>query len=258
MPAEERENTVRLLSWRAFVAAISLIGGVAAAGAAGYLQLTVGKEPFFEPTDAGRFKAVALVTFVAVTSAFTRFFRVISLDAKEAKGRKVAAALRGLNKSVAPAVANEDISDKFGASAYIVRGYGPFRWLHRLERERVADLPLPSGIFWRPGKGVIGKRVKLPKEQVFDAGDFYRQHGHRTLTQWKTLDRDTRMGLRFRDFERIGDKYGTVIAVPMYSGETVIGCVAFDAPTGVHKTLVDADALSVVAAAAATVAGLLS
>ena len=52
--------------------------------------------------------------------------------------------MRGLNKAIAKVVDDEKKTDKFGASAYILRGFGPVPWLHRIERERVADLPLPS------------------------------------------------------------------------------------------------------------------
>ncbi len=66
------------------------------------------------------------------------------------------------------------------------------------------------------------------------------------------------MGLNYRESKRIHNKYGTVIAVPMVKGERVIGCVAFDAPTGMHKLLVGAEAVEVVAAAAATVTGIVT
>ncbi len=247
---------MRWLSWRAVVAFISLAGALAAAGAAGYLQLTSGADPIIQADHGDKAWAVSIITTVAVLSALTRFVRVLRLPGVENRGRRVASALRSLNKEVAKVVEDDKKADKLGASAYVVRGWGPVQWLHRIERERVADLPVPSGITWRPGKGVIGLCVSQSKEQNFDAGAFKAKYRKYTKEQWKKLDRDTRMDLRYDEFQRIHDKYGTVIAVPMMKGERVIGCVSFDAPEGLHRHLKDADVVDAVAAAAATVAGI--
>jgi len=150
---------VRWVSWRTVVAVAALLGALVAATAAGYLQLTTGVKPVLQPDPNMRRWAVVAITCVAVVTALSKFIQTVRMTKHEVQGRKVASALRGLNKAVAKVVEDEKTTDKFGASAYLLRGLGPVRWLHRIERERVADLPLPSSITWRPGKGVIGTSV---------------------------------------------------------------------------------------------------
>jgi hypothetical protein len=62
-----------------------------------------------------------------------------------------------------------------------------------------------------------------------------------TREQWPSVDAESRLGLSWREYERVRNKYGVVLASPIIDDEgwhaRVVGCVAVDAPAGSRKKL---------------------
>jgi hypothetical protein len=144
-------------------------------------------------------------------------------------------------------------------SGIVLSGGMPRRKLHRLARERVNDTPVPSGITWIKGKGVIGRCWRDQREQLHDAERLFVSHGNCSRRDWDALGEDERMGMSHGEFQKIAGKYGTVIAVPLIGrGEKVIGVVALDAPMGTISQLSSPDVTQAIGAAARVVSQLIT
>ena len=67
-----------------------------------------------------------------------------------------------------------------------------------------------------------------------------------------------RRGLSYDEYQRIANKYGTVIAMPLLRQEKVIGVVALDAPPGSHRQLCDPVITNTVGATAELIMNILT
>ena len=74
-----------------------------------------------------------------------------------------------------------------------------------------------------------------------------------TRKEWSTVDPDLRLGLSWREYEKVRGKYGVVLASPIIddrvSPARVVGCVAVDAPSGSRTKLTQAPVRERVASA---------
>lgn len=115
--------------------------------------------------------------------------------------------------------------------------------LQRRGKLRLQEVEHPTGIAWRRGRGVIGKCWDTRVPAFFNGEREYAPYRDHTEGQWASVPNSVRMNLRFKEFARINDRYGDVIAVPIFvfrnEGDEhpdVVGCLAFDTPIGCHET----------------------
>lgn len=228
-------DAVRLFRWRTVRSWVSALGGSAAALATLYLGLV--HENVWKATEAEKVAAFVVVAAVAILSALARPIRVFVTGRQEVQRRKVETTLRGLLFAVHKLTDREVDLEPLGASAWFVAGRWWWQRLHREARERFKDTPGPSEIKWTKGKGVIGQCWDQRTPQVHNALQWFRSHQNKTPAEWEQLPPEQRLGLSHREFQEIGPKYGTVIAVPMYRDDAVVGVITLDAPSGCHRKL---------------------
>lgn len=249
----------RVVHWPTVRAWVSAAGGVAAAGATWYLA-RANLDPGFG-NRGGQLIAIAVVGAVGVVSALARPLRVYFMEQYDRHQEKVSKAMRGLPWTV-NALTHIDVKP-LGASAWVVRGWTiegwrPRRKLHRLARERVNDMPAPSGITWTKGKGVIGRCWETGQAEVHDAGSLHARLQDVRRADWDKVPNEDRRRLKYGEYQKIGAKYGTVIVVPILDKhESVIGVVSLDAPPGHHVQLSMPEVLEAVGGAASVVSQLL-
>jgi hypothetical protein len=243
--------------WRFIKAWVSALGGALAAAATVYLVWVQ-----LHPDDGDRgweLTAIIVSGGIAMVSAFIRPLRVYATHRFDSKREKVAVALRGLAWSVNEATGGQIPVQPLGASAYLVGGFPGYRWLYRLEHQRVYDTPGPTvGIRWTKGKGIIGQCWETAREMCVDSDRYDQDHGGLTEAEWMALDATTRRKMKHSEYIKMRGKYGTVVCVPMFLGERVLGVVALDAPPGFHDLLKRPDIREKVAGAAGVIGHLLT
>ena len=128
-----------------------------------------------------------------------------------------------------------------GVQVFLVRRKkGFWKVQSRAAKVRLASVP-SSGIEWTEGKGMIGRCWKTRAYQAVDLQAHFAPHLECTAAQWNELSEDTRYGLTFEDFSRVGSRYGFVAAAPILDAyDKYLGCVSMDMPP---KRDGDADAL---------------
>jgi hypothetical protein len=91
---------------------------------------------------------------------------------------------------------------------------------------------------------VIGRCVVESKDIAVDLAAVDRVLRRTTRKEWSTVDPDLRLGLTWREYEKVRGKYGVVLASPIIddrvSPARVVGCVAVDAPSGSRTKLTQA------------------
>jgi hypothetical protein len=213
----------------------------AAAAATSTCLLAIGVD-LWDPSRTIRTGLVATTGAVAFTSsvhaAVEEYRRRITAAARE----KVAFVLRALAFDLQDAT-GIDVRE-LGVSAYVRRRSRWCPWreeLVRLHRERAVWCRATAGIRWRPGKGVVGRCVAQSKDVAVDLAALDMSLGAVTREQWPSVDPKLRLGLSWREYERVRDKYGVVFASPIIDDRgphaMVVGCVAVDAPAGSRKKI---------------------
>lgn len=201
--------------------------------------------------------SIWVVAGVALIGSLSRVFHLVFFGRRDEARAHVQQALKVLVWDV------HELTDidvrTLGASAWMVQGFWPFSWLHRLGRERFSAVPPPSRIRWTKGKGHIGRCWETGQQVVANvkARDS-EQQSISSAAEWGALPQDRRMGMSFKEYERIRRKYGTVIAMPVTDGKRgnrVVGVISLDAPPGAgHRQLVTPAVLEKVGQAADAVA----
>jgi hypothetical protein len=117
-----------------------------------------------------------------------------------------------------------------GIQVFLLRGW-KWRKRHvRAAKVRIGAIP-SSGVKWTKGKGIIGKCWETRMAASADLGSHFAPFLHSSKPRWEALSSDTRYGLSFEDFQRLGAKYGWVAAVPIIDGnDKYLGCVSVDTP----------------------------
>ena len=216
------------------------LGALVAAAAAFYLLW----QQYHPDGHTGWQLACILTTgLIAVLSALVRIVRIYTIDNFEARQARVHNALRALAWGVHDDVqkltaadrpevlAATDLVRMLGCSVWVVAGaLSRRKELVRIGRERVNRRPVPSNISWTIDKGIIGTCWRTGQEQVVDTSAYDATHAHLSRRQWDELSAHERRGLTHDEYQRIANKYGTVIAMPLLRGEQVVGVVALDAP----------------------------
>ncbi|MGH8775777.1 MAG: hypothetical protein ACRDWI_11570 [Jiangellaceae bacterium] len=134
----------------------------------------------------------------------------------------------------------------------------------RLERMLRLQLLIrvSSGIAWRPGVGVIGQCVQRGEDVVENLAALDEQLADVPRHDWASLGDDLTYGFSYEQFQGVRGKYGVVLASPMIKeaplGSRVIGCVSVDAPADAFERLADEEVRGLVAAAAVTLAAIVS
>jgi hypothetical protein len=131
-----------------------------------------------------------------------------------------------------------------GIQAFTVRR----RRLHRDDQVRVGKVrlaPVPSsGIRWTTGKGAIGRCWERSAVVIADLATDFHPFLAYTKQEWDGMAHETRYGLTFEEFQRVKDKYGLVVAVPIFSAsDRYVGCITADMPPGAHTAAVNRQAL---------------
>lgn len=131
--------------------------------------------------------------------------------------------------------------------------------LRRLHRVRSSRRPVTSHVAWKPGKGVIGACVARGEVAAFDLQQLYADLGHPSAEEWAELPADIQMGLTYKEYLDVREKYMVVVASPVISDvrgrSGVRGCVALDGPSGSLDVLTTAEVLGLLNSAGS---GLLS
>jgi hypothetical protein len=153
---------------------------------------------------------------------------------------------------------------QLGVAAYRIRTpVWPFA-KERLERLLRLQLIIrvASGITWRPGVGVIGQCVARGEDVVENVATLDEQLASVPPADWERLGEDLTYGFTYAEFQRVRGKYGVVLASPMIKetplGSRVIGCISVDAPPGSFQALAADEIRGLVAAAAVTLAAVVS
>lgn len=248
------------VNWDLTRVLLSASAGAAAAVLTGLLALS--NYEVITLNDPTKVVFVAAIAAVAVVSALARPLRIVVLGKRarrQAKIDRVCASLAwGLHK-----VDSEIPVPPLGVSAWVIVGRWRWKRMKRIGKARVLDMPGPTHIRWVPGKGVIGACWARNKPCTVDTGRIYQRYKTVTAARWASVRDDTRLGLTHDEFLTVGDKYGTVIAVPMHdpASERLIGCVTVDAPAhpeGLHARLDRNEIREEIAYAAASIANLLT
>lgn len=122
--------------------------------------------------------------------------------------------------------------DQIGVQAFVVTGFWRKRQV-RLARIRLSSIP-SSGVTWERGKGVIGMCWETRNTQWAQLDEpAFSDLESEPEYRWAMLDRKRTYGLSFNDYRALGRKYGTIAAVPIMSGDSYIGCITLDTPSGV-------------------------
>jgi hypothetical protein len=244
--------------WRTVRAWIGAGAGSIAAVATGYLVWVQ-----LHPEDGNKdweIRGILIVGTVSVVTAFAPLVRIYTIERFDKHRERVAVALRGLPWAVHESTKGRVPVPPLGASAWVIRGWGPFRHLRRIGRERVNDTPGPSNILWTKGKGVIGRTWQTGQVECANTGAFDTQYGQHQQAEWDRLDHDARGGLSYKEYVQIRGKYGTVIAVPMVNRRDgqLLGVVALDGPPGCHEDLSEPKIIQSVGRAAGVVSILIT
>jgi hypothetical protein len=194
----------------------------------------------WNPSKSVRTTLVVAAGALAFVSALAAAIEEYRGGVAAAMREKVAFVLRALAFDLQDAV-GLDVRE-LGVSAYVLRRevFAPWRLrLARLHRERPAWSRATAGVHWRPGKGVVGRCVAEGKDVAVDLIVLDKALRDVTRRQWSSTDAELRLGLSWREYQRVRGKYGVVVASPIIDDRgphaRVIGCVAVDAPPGSLK-----------------------
>jgi hypothetical protein len=124
--------------------------------------------------------------------------------------------------------------DEIGVQAFLVTG-----WLWRKRQSRIAKVRLSSiassGVTWTKDKGVIGRCWETRTNQWAQLEDPpFSELATTPEATWNQLRSSATYGLSYADYRALGQKYGTVAAVPIMAGDKYIGCITLDTPAGVR------------------------
>ena len=248
---------MHLIDWRVVRAWVSALATILAASGTGYL-VWVQLHPESENTRLD-WVSILVVGLVAVGTSFARLVRLYTVERFAERQSKVGVALRSLAWAVHYSTNQAVPVQPLGASAFVVVGFGPFKWLRRLAHERVNDSPGETlGVRWTKGKGILGVAWSSGREACVNTGRFDAQHRNCSEGEWNMLGEDDRRRLTYREYRSIEGKYGTVIVVPMIDRERVIGVVALDCPPGHHHRLDNPLVIELVANASSLITNLVT
>jgi hypothetical protein len=246
-----RGSTIR--AWLGF---LGVVTGAAAAGYLAYRQIEPPQKHEAEQSKTISIVAIAAMFLISVASGASRVVAAVFTSRR----REAQAQSQQILKTLVWAVSDETGLDPrmLGASAWSLVGVWRFKWLYRLAREHYLSDPPPSQIWWTPGKGIIGRCVATGQKQIVNVRTIDTQLSQLvTAEEWGALPDERRMGLSFKEYEKIRGKYGTVVAMPIIDparGHRVIGVVSLDAPTGNHGKVSRPAVVEKVGQAAASVA----
>ena len=113
--------------------------------------------------------------------------------------------------------------------------------LDRVSRFRLNDIPQPSTVRWRSGKGTVGACLETGRWQHKNwsaIAQRYSESAVPTRDQFQALPAEEKSGFTYEEFIGIMHKYSEVLAVPIKSdgGATVLGVLAIDRPYDAELT----------------------
>jgi hypothetical protein len=203
------------------------------------------------------------VLIAIVTVSFLPLLQAIVSELGERKKRKAAELAATLQEILAGTLI--DLTENAGAD-WKKTGVQVFRlrrwWLFshiqvRLGKIRIAHIA-PSGIKWRKGKGLIGKcwATGLPVSKNLDT--HFAKYRHLNETAWNNLHQTVeKYGLSYKEFKKINDKYGLVVAFPLTRADKYIGCITVDMPPECSASVDEAKVSETLSAAAPSIAAVI-
>jgi len=124
--------------------------------------------------------------------------------------------------------------DLTGIQAFLVAGWPWNRHQVRIAKVRM-QTATESGVRWKKEKGVIGVCWKTRHVQTVHLDEPpFSELKNASAADWALVSADQRFGLTYEDYLAIGDKFGTIVAVPVTRAGSYIGCVTLDLPPGVR------------------------
>ena len=147
-----------------------------------------------------------------------------------------------------------------GVSVFVVQRKTASPWrpfLKRVAKVRPWATIAPSRITWRKNKGVIGRCWAEENPVVKYTRETYQPYLNAGEKGWEQAGEDVRMGLKFKEFQRIKGKYSAAVAVPIMSEKDgkvrFRGCVSADVRwDGNAQPLLTDEAVDILRDAAAT------
>ena len=180
----------------------SALVGIVAAVAAGYLV-------WVQLNPASGFAllewaSILVVGLVAVGSSIARLVRMYTVERFAKRRVQVGGILKSLAWAVHYSTDGRVPVQPLGASAYVVVGFGPFQWLHRLTHERINETPGPTlDIRWTKGKGILGVAWASGRTQCVNTGRFDAQHAQCTMYEWNMIGEAERRGLTYYEYKHV-------------------------------------------------------
>lgn len=236
---------------RVRLAAKVLAAAVGAGATMTLLSVGMGLWTPHESVRTGLVIAVGVVAFTSSVYAATEEYRGHMAAAVR---ERVAFVLRALAFDLQDAT-GLDVRD-LSLGVYLRRRaiWVPWRErLVRIHRERATSRPVTSGVRWSPGKGVVGRCVAEGQDIGVDLTELDASISEVSREKWATIDPELRLGLSWKEYQRVRGKYGVVLASPIIddtgSPARVVGCVSLDAPAGTRDRVTRDDIRERVASA---------